>query len=47
MVTNDDNMHIINPIKEEEIQEDVISETVNFGEGEETTDKITKILPQK
>ena len=32
MVTNDDNMHIINPIKEEEIQEDVISETVNFGE---------------
>ena len=39
MVTNDDNMHIINPIKDEEIQEDVISETVNFGEGEEITDE--------
>ena len=38
MVTNDD-VYIINPIKEEEIQEDVISETVNFGEAEETTDK--------
>ena len=39
VVANDDNMHIINPIKEEEIQEDVISETVNFGEGEEITDE--------
>ena len=39
MVTNDDNMHIINPIKDEEIQEDVISETVNFGEVEEITDE--------
>ncbi len=32
--SNDDNMHIINPIKEEEIQEDVISEAVNFNEDE-------------
>ncbi|MBL6660923.1 MAG: DNA translocase FtsK 4TM domain-containing protein [Crocinitomicaceae bacterium] len=39
MNTNDDNMHIINPIKEEEIQEDVISETVNFSEDEEITDE--------
>lgn len=30
MVTNDENMHVINPIKDEEIKEDVISETVNF-----------------
>lgn len=32
--SNDENMHVINPIKEEEIQEDIISKTVNFS-GEE------------
>ena len=35
--SSDDNMHIINPIKEDEIQEDVISTLVNFTEEDEPT----------
>lgn len=37
----DDNMHVVNPIKDEEIQEDVVSETVDFTEKDQEleTDK--------